>query len=294
MNKLNSFHLKIIALAAMTTDHIAAYGMNIFPFISYDIFRGIGRIAMPLFMFVLVMGAKRTQRKAKFLLRLYLANIAVFILWAPLFLLFKGNFAPMPSVLSTYVYVLLYGFLIEKIITELKSKKPFFLIYTAILAAVTFLPRILLNYLRGPFVQTLTGGVSFSGDGIYYINTAETLLKTILPPLDSVDSSVYFVIMGVIWYFVQNKYVCSGVLVLFGIWGFLGANNDVFDVIGNTTGSYYQHRVFFDEFQSLMVFAALFMAFYNGERGKPMKRFFYIYYPLHIFIISAVNCLLGA
>lgn len=108
------------------------------------------------------------------------------------------------------------------------------------------------------------------------------------------DGSVYFVIMGVIWYLVQNKYVCSGVLVLFGIWGFLGANNYLFDFIGNITGSYFFHRVFFDEFQSLMIFAALFIALYNGERGKPMKRFFYIYYPLHVFIISAVNCLFAA
>lgn len=38
-----------------------------------------------------------------------------------------------------------------------------------------------------------------------------------------------------------------------------------------------------------MVLAAPFILLYNGERGKSLKGFFYVYYPVHVFIISAVN-----
>ncbi|MEG1476828.1 MAG: TraX family protein, partial [Oscillospiraceae bacterium] len=29
---------------------------------------------------------------------------------------------------------------------------------------------------------------------------------------------------------------------------------------------------------------------YNGKRGKPMKKLFYIFYPAHIYILYAASC----
>ena len=75
---LNAFQLKIIALICMTVDHIGAIGFEI-PFINqYAIyFQIIGRIAAPLFLFVLVQSIRYTRNKYKFILRLYLCGVGV-------------------------------------------------------------------------------------------------------------------------------------------------------------------------------------------------------------------------
>lgn len=291
MNKLNSFQLKIIALVIMTIDHIAVYNINVFPPLLYDFFRCAGRSAMPLFMYALIFGAKCTKRKKQFLIRLYVSNIAIFIIWVPFYLFFNGKFAPMPSVLSTYTYVLIYAFLIEKFIEKLKYKKIISLAYMSGIAIITIIPEIVYNSAYDVLINLVTSGSGIFKNNIIYVNIADTFLNTISRPLRNVDGSVYFVIMGVIWYFAKNKYICSGVLILFSLWGILGAYNETFDIIGDFTGNYYTNNLFFSKTQSLMIFAALFILLFNKEKGRAMKYFFYIYYPAHIFVISAVNSL---
>ena len=63
--KLNSTHLKLIALITMTIDHIGAV-----IFTETEIFRIIGRIAFPIFAFLLTEGIFYTKNKWKYLSRL--------------------------------------------------------------------------------------------------------------------------------------------------------------------------------------------------------------------------------
>ena len=64
--KLTAFTLKIIALSAMLFDHVAVVFPDIFPFW----FRGIGRLAYPIFVFLLAEGFRHTKSPEKFLTRL--------------------------------------------------------------------------------------------------------------------------------------------------------------------------------------------------------------------------------
>jgi hypothetical protein len=42
-----------------------------------------------------------------------------------------------------------------------------------------------------------------------------------------------------------------------------------------------------------MGFAAVFVLLYNGKRGAGLKDFFYVFYPLHIYVLYILATLLG-
>lgn len=71
---LTAFHLKIIALITMLTDHVAA----VFPFPgpAEGLLRGIGRVAFPLYAFLIAEGCRHTRSREKYLLRLGLFGLA--------------------------------------------------------------------------------------------------------------------------------------------------------------------------------------------------------------------------
>ena len=63
---MTAFTLKIIALTAMLIDHLAVVFPDVFPFW----FRGIGRLAYPIFVYLLAEGFRHTKAREKFLMRL--------------------------------------------------------------------------------------------------------------------------------------------------------------------------------------------------------------------------------
>lgn len=69
---MNSRLIKIIAIITMTVDHV---GLLLFP--DSDIFRIIGRIAMPLFCLLIAYGVTKTRNTTKYFLRLFVFAVAV-------------------------------------------------------------------------------------------------------------------------------------------------------------------------------------------------------------------------
>ncbi len=68
---LTGFHLKYIAMLTMTIDHIGAVLLpRISPY--YNLFRGIGRIAFPIYCYLLVEGFIHTSNRKSYLTRLLL------------------------------------------------------------------------------------------------------------------------------------------------------------------------------------------------------------------------------
>ena len=81
--RLNVFYIKIIAILSMCVDHVGAV---LFP--QYIIFRIIGRLAFPLFAFLLVEGFIHTKNLKKYALRL---GVFAFISEIPFDLAFSGK-----------------------------------------------------------------------------------------------------------------------------------------------------------------------------------------------------------
>ena len=63
---LTGNQLKIIALIAMTGDHV---GFQLFP--QYEIFRWIGRLAFPIFAYMIAEGAKYTRNRLRYFLQMF-------------------------------------------------------------------------------------------------------------------------------------------------------------------------------------------------------------------------------
>ena len=77
---LNSFYLKIIAFVLMTFDHIGVFmEMNGFAVEVTSIFRIIGRLAFPLFIFLMVEGVRHTKNYGKYAIRLGIVALIVLV-----------------------------------------------------------------------------------------------------------------------------------------------------------------------------------------------------------------------
>lgn len=48
----------------------------------------------------------------------------------------------------------------------------------------------------------------------------------------------------------------------------------------------------FENYQWFMIFSIIFFKLYNGEKGKGLKHLFYIFYPLHIYILYVISYLI--
>lgn len=256
---INSFQLKWLGLIFMTFDHIGqyiCYTMDISPL------RIIGRIAAPLFLYVTINSISHTRNKIKYALRLYIAHVLICLMTLFLTTVGKNLFGSHNqfSILSTFVYVVVLICIIEKIANSPKkiTKKNVFLFLLAI--AIVIIPIIIM--------------LLFSRFEIIY--------QIFLPNILTVPYSPLFILMGICWYFTKDKTKQAAILVLFSCLSIIGAQLSARSNIW----------IFMDFFNDVQFFMILFLPFiylYNGKKGKSMKCLFYIYYPVHIFILMLIG-----
>lgn len=110
--KLSSSALKLIALLSMTLDHIAYYcGVS---GLAYEVMRSIGRIAFPVFAFLLVEGYIHTHSKQRYFLSLV---VFALISQVPWWLLNRD------SSLNVF-FTLALGLVVLQVIDTLQSLRP--------------------------------------------------------------------------------------------------------------------------------------------------------------------------
>ena len=287
-NGLTSFQLKWVALVFMTLDHLAAFGFEI-PVIAQHatILRRFGRIAAPLFLFVLVQGARHTRSRPRFLFRLYLAGMGTeLFVTVTNFFLGETLVYQMPgNVIFTFFYVVFYCTIIEQLTASVRTGWGRAGLIAALAVAVWFVPQSLRNTLW----QMIPSNVSIR-ERFLWLN----LIDCFLPSVHSVDYGWGLILLGVILYFAQTKrrqiaafagfcLLCMGAVCLISAFPGLYAVYYV-SSFANT---------FFSTSQCWMTMALPFMLLYNGQRGSGPKWFFYVYYPVHRFLITLTAFLLS-
>jgi hypothetical protein len=274
---LNSSQVKFTALIFMTLDHIAVY-LTALPAVNaaYEMIRTAGRIAAPLFLYVLAQGLHHTKSKAKYALRLYLASLAMAVMnmavrYIPLG---RNSATPTDNIFATFFYVALYVLLLEMIIQAGKERKPEKIILPLIIMLTTFGFVFIEKY-----VYNLTSLPDVIRDVIIRVTGA------VFPNPFTVEYSFVFILLGIAWYFISSKKLQ---IVLFlslclasGL--FMGRIPVFF------------HFRFFELFipgQFWMFLSLPFLWLYNGNKGRSMKYFFYIYYSLHIYVLYIIGRML--
>lgn len=123
--------LKLIAVAAMIIDHIGAFMINsgAYP-VLYEVMRGIGRIAFPIFCFLLIEGLHHTKNIGKYMLRLFvfaLISEAPYDLarWAGVMKSFNGKGVLNSEMLLSHqniFFTLLLGLITVWLLSRLEKK----------------------------------------------------------------------------------------------------------------------------------------------------------------------------
>ena len=285
---LTAAQIKWIALILMTVDHLGAFGFEI-PVIGryYTRLRAVGRLAMPLFLFLLVQSIRHTRSKPRFLLRLYVAGMCteLFVAATNFFLgdLF-GVHSP-GNILFSFFYAALYILLIEACASALRARR-FAAALLPVLAgaAVTLLPAAVCEGIEG----------LFSGEtGIRYMILRHDLLRAFLPSVWGGDYGWGLAALGAALYFARTKRRQCAVFGGFCLLCAAGAvllPADLGPITYTYIGSFI--NTFCTLSQCRMVLALPLMMLYNGRRGRGPKWLFYIYYPTHRYVISIVSHLL--
>ncbi|NLZ83422.1 MAG: hypothetical protein GX915_07145 [Clostridiales bacterium] len=219
---MSSFGLKMIAIITMLIDHIGAV------FIpsnttEYLIFRSIGRLAFPIFVFLLVEGFYHTRDSKKYLIRL---GIFALISEIPFDLAFYGDF-------------------------YMGHQNIFFTLFLGLLLI------ILMRDVEVRFPKNVLA--------IY-------IIKAIL-----------VIVFCIISIYLQTDYSFLGILLITAFYLFRG--NKILLVLSMLI-------IFGTPIGGINVLATLsmiFIALYNGKKGKSMKYFFYIFYPAHLTILFLIS-----
>lgn len=278
---LNANQLKWIALVFMTIDHT---GANILTagagLVQNGVLRDLGRIAAPLFLFVLTESVRHTKDKRRLILRLYIAGL-LGSLFAISFTALANEFVfPGPiymgvpkNILFTYAYTAIYICLLERGMKEVRTKNLKGVFVTAAGVIATFLPQA---------AYYIYDGAGFPSINVGFVSLQREVLAAFFPPMFFIEYSLMFVLMGICIYFAKGKWKCL-VFAAFCVLSYLGA-----PIVSNL----WPFTDFFWPGQAWMILALPFMLLYNGEKGTAHKALFYVYYPVHRELLSFVGVLM--
>lgn len=215
---MSSFALKIIAVIAMLIDHSGYVIFNEFSFMNY-----IGRLAFPIFAFLITEGYIHTSN-----LKRYFSRLIIFALLSqiPFMLLFPNDFT------LNILFTLALGLLAITVYSKLQNKVLglLFITFSAVLAH-------LLRFDYGWF------GIAIIF--IFYVFKNEK--------------------------FYMNLFFCITIFLNY---------------------FYYFAKTSMIEYLFIFLFCALSLIpinLYNGKKGKNIKYFLYIFYPLHLIVLYLIK-----
>lgn len=264
----SSTGLKWIALGLMVLDHI--HYMFAYTGRVPEWFSMAGRLAAPLFLFCLAEGFSHTHDRRKYFIKVYAVHL---LMSGLLFLMMCGvlpvrpdGFYPMNGMMTSFAILML----VFQGMDWLGERR-----WGPGLAAVV-LPLawpILASVLMGaaPALQLPLSALGY----------------TLLPMWNSnPDAGIGTILTGILLYgFRKNRRVQAGVFA-----GFTVLYDFLYPLlVFSRLPDFHWTMMFTTAYEWYGALAAVLMLCYNGERGWGPKRFFYVFYPAHVYILYALS-----
>lgn len=115
------------------------------------------------------------------------------------------------------------------------------------------------------------------GFGGYFVRDIP-VISLLVPYIRNVEYSALFVALGVAWYYLENRhYQCLLFLLLCIAIRLIPSSLPIIAKLRFTP--------MFSSTQQYMIFALPLLMLYNGEKGRRKRWFFYVYYPIHQYIL---------
>ena len=292
---MSAFILKIIAVTSMCIDHLAVvlYGRDFPSWNMYLYMRAIGRLAFPLYCFMLVNGFEKTSNRKKYLSRLLmfaaLSQIPFTMVFADAnygeisgLTALTFNYQLLPFLLLCLVSALAYLFLWDR------SPSVIWLLLALLCSQIelTYKGYELLGWHLSVFYTLSLGFAVISViDG--YLSKRLTIPGTL----------VRAVVILLLIYLLQGRidYEYLGVLLIAALYMCRSDRKAQTAAIVLWCCAYYRFvavQLFYASF-----ITALLIQFYNGKRGGPkhgnslIKWGFYVIYPAHLLVLGLANIL---
>ncbi|GHU51645.1 membrane protein [Clostridia bacterium] len=260
--ELSGNALKVIGVVLMVFDHIHQMFISVAP----AWFPMLGRLVLPIFIFMCAEGFYHTSNRKRYMLRLLVAAVVMNI--GNRILANAMRIVPdipehgvelINSVFTTMLMTTFYLFFIERLREGLRENK-----VAKIAGSIALMA----------FPVALTAALVFL---VYASDNSQTRVFVnaffLIPNLLAMDGGVPFMLLGISFYYLRQwRLAQMTVLVLFSALNFFAG-------VGGGI-------------QWLMVFAVIPLFLYNGRRGGGNKYFFYIFYPAHIWGLYTLAWLL--
>jgi len=310
---MTAFVLKLIASACMLIDHIGA----VFPASTPLAFRFIGRIAFPVYAYLVAQGCKHTKNINKYLLRL---GVFALISEIPFDLAFYGRFNWTTGFLrdTNVFYTLFLGVGCIAVYEKLKQKAhPWLALSLLPVLASEAVPLLLPEAVQ--YRLPLVGFAVFAALCAVVVFVMAQLLpdaeapatpspgkKAIAAvaalPLVTTAGAIYtdYASIGVILIFAlylakpencvtRTLTLAAGVIYLYG--------QNLFSIYGDFINGQFTKvsralNAFNPAYLLCALVAVVLVFLYNGKPGRKIKWAFYAFYPVHIAVLAGIRFLL--
>lgn len=263
---MDSFKLKVFAISVMLIDHagiILVLGTK--NYWLYLACRAIGRLAFPIFAFMIVEGYLHTSNFNRYLKRLL---AFAFISEFPFDLaLYQYHFNTDP--IADIKYMIIHPAYSNVVINDrlMQYQNIFFTLSLGLILIYLF-NQVEIKFIKNDFTNialcnTLEGLLTIAFCAIAYFIKADYEVAGIL-------------IIAAFYLFRDSKAVITIILLFIAITQF--CNFTQFSTTGN----------WLSIVSILAVLAIIPIAFYNGKKGKSIKYFFYAFYPVHLICLLLI------